>query len=863
MRKGKHLKLTALAASLLVALPAQLAAQSEDQSSAYDEAIGEAKSSMMADSAAALGHAREAQELVTGTNDEAEQARLTAQWLEAEALMRLNRVDEAGGIIEEALSEIERKFNGSKLHADLLRSQATLFVNRSEYGGALSAFLNAHRLYEELGEDRSRAIVLQNIGSLYTDARDYERVLNYYRLASAAFPEDASLALSAHNNKGNALKELGRFDEAEEEFRQALAVAAQMDSPMLEARILTNIASTQFLAGNYEAADRTVESGLRIADSSALEWQPFLYGVRAQIALAMGELPRAEEYLFQTFRNEDISATSPFFRDFHDTASEVYTQTGNFRLANAHLASFYRIDAQAKELSATANNALLAARFDAANRDLQISKLSLEKEANEANLNAAQNQVILLSLAVAMVILAFIGALLGLRAVSRSRQGIEEANAKLTHVIQHDSLTGLHSRSHFRDLLDQRISEAKSSGKPAILGFIDLDRFKQVNDVHGHAAGDQLLVQFAQRFRESVGEDATIGRLGGDEFAIILPTGTDMETAVEQSERVIEAVGQPYDIDDTQIHIGASIGLAEMIGESSPSIYMTNADLALYSAKDSGRGTCVVYQPEMRAELEDRSILENDLEAALENDELSLMYQPIVRGTGGELVAYEALMRWNHPVRGSVPPNTFIPLAEDTRLIERIGAWMLRETCSQAVHWPKNVKLSVNISTLQMSGTDFLNTVTQALAASGLEPSRLILELTESLVLEMNAELERLITSLRQLGVSFALDDFGRGYSSLNYIEKIDFAMIKIDREFVQSAVSGSERSKAVVSAIVALADTLDMDVTAEGIEKPAQAEAMALLGCTCFQGYHFGRPAADPDGESETSNRKSNRAAA
>lgn len=859
----KQLTLLALAAPLLVALPSPIAAQDGPPATQFDTAIGEAKSSMMADSAAALEYAREAKALVEGTGDEAEKNRLTAQWLEAEALMRLNRADEAAGLIEDALSAIERRFNGSKLHADLLRSKATLSVNRSEYGGALSSFLAAHRLYEALGEDRSRAIVLQNIGSLYSDARDYERVLDYYRQARAAFPEDASLALSAHNNTGNALKELGEFEEAEEEFRAALAVAEQMDSPMLEARILTNIASTQFLAGEFETADRTIETGLRIADASAVDWQPFLYGVKAQIALAMGNLPSAEEYLTRTFRNEDISTTSPFFRDFHDTASKVYAQTGDYRLANAHLTAFHRIDAQAKELSAAANNALLAARFDAANRDLQISKLSLEKEANEANLNAAQNQVILLSLTMGLAIIAFLGAMFGLRTVSRSRRSIKEANEKLTHVIQHDGLTGLCARGHFRDLLEHTIAGAKSSGQSAILGFVDLDRFKQVNDVHGHAAGDQLLAQFATRFRSAAGDDAVIGRLGGDEFAIIMPSGMSMDEAVELSECIIHDVSLPYLIEDAEIHIGASIGLAEMIGESSPSVYMTNADLALYTAKDRGRGTCVVYETAMREQLEDRSSLENDLEAALENDELSILYQPIVRGVEGEVIAYEALMRWDHPERGSVPPDVFIPLAEDARLIERIGAWMLRETCSEAMNWPDNVKLSVNISTLQMSEASFLNTVAQALAASGFEPSRLILELTESLVLDMNTDLERLLKSLTDLGVSFALDDFGRGYSSLNYIEQMDFSMIKIDREFVRAATAGSQRSQAVVSAIVALAQSLEMDVTAEGIEAANQAEQMAELGCTCFQGFHFGRPAPSVAKPSDSDTGKAKRAAA
>ncbi|KWV92724.1 EAL domain-containing protein [Erythrobacter sp. YT30] len=826
---------------LMAATP--LSAQGPGADQAYEKAIGEAKAQMMADSESALAHARDAKSYVVGSDDTARKARLTAQWLEAEALMRLNRADDAAQLIANSLEEIEKDFDGSKLHADLLRSQAGLYVRKAKYGEALSDFLTANDIYKEQGEDRSRALILQNIGSLYSDARDYNRVLSYYRQASEAYPDDPALALSEHNNVGNALKELKRLDEAEAEFREALAVAEKMDSPLLEARILTNIASTQYLAGMYDEAEQTIRTGLRIASANAPEWQPFLYGVRAQIALARGNQDLAENYISQTFHNEDLSSTSPFFRDFHDTAYKVYSQRGDFGLALKHFEAFHRIDDQARELSSAANNALLSARFDAANRELQISKLSVEKEANEVRLDAAQNQNLFLTTLIGVVIFAFLLALFLLRMAIKSRKGVQEANAKLTHVIQHDALTQTYSRDHFRTLTEQAITERVRSNQTPILGFIDLDRFKQVNDVYGHAAGDQLLMKVADRFRETAGPDALIGRLGGDEFAILMPLGMSIDDAEELSNRVIAEVSEPYRIEDFEIYIGASIGLTEITEEASISVYMTNADLALYEAKNRGRGTTVVYQPNMRAKLEDRSSLERDLEDALNDDQLFVSYQPIIRAEDNSIMGYEALMRWTHPERGIVPPNVFIPVAEEARLIESLGTWMLRTACDEATNWPEDVKLSVNISTLQLSDASFLQTVAQALASSGLEPSRLMLELTESLVLEMTPQLERLLISLKELGVSLVLDDFGRGYSSLNYIEKMDFSMIKIDREFVQSAAVGSSRSQAVVSAIVALAQSLEIDVTAEGIEDQSQADAMVELGCTCCQGYHYGRP--------------------
>ena len=844
MLKQSHRKMRRVALPILVALAAVPAAANHPDHEAFDAAINKAKATMMADSAEALELARKAGSLFPGDDKDAQKARLTAQWLEAEALMRLNRADDAAQIIKSAIDAATLNFNGSKLHADLLRSEAGLSVSKGEYGKALDSFLQAHEIYDALKDDRGRAIVLQNIGSLYSDARDYERVLSYYKQANEVYPEDKALALSAHNNTGNALKELNRLVAAEAEFRAALTVASQMNSPLLEARILTNIASTQYLAGNLDAAERTVSLGLNIANSSAPQWRPFLYGVKAQIAVERGELADARMYLARTFAGEDLKTTSPFFRDFHETAYAVYSEAENYKLAAQHLEAFYRIDGRARNLSSTANNALLAARFDAANRELQISTLSLEKAANEARLSHAQNQVILLTALVVLAIIAFIAAMLMLRTVNRSRKGIKEANEKLTHVIQHDGLTQLYSRDHFRTLLEALIEKREEFAEPPVLAFIDLDRFKQVNDVFGHGAGDQLLAQVANRFRETAGEEATIGRLGGDEFAMIMPAGISLEEAKELSDRVIQEVSEPFQIDGFEILIGASIGLAPITSSANASVHMTNADLALYTAKDHGRGRTIVYENTMRDKLEDRSSLETDLEAALENGQMSVCYQPIVKGSDRSVICNEALMRWTHPERGIVPPDVFIPVAEEGRLIERLGAWMLRRACTEAATWPEHVKLTVNISTLQMNDPAFLNTVAQALASSGLQPDRLVLELTESLVLDMDEQVEQLLKSLKGLGVTFALDDFGSGYSSLNYIDKMDFSMIKIDREFVQSAAAGSSRSQAMVAAIVALAQSLGIEVTAEGIENEEQARVMTELGCSNFQGYLFGRPA-------------------
>ncbi|WP_260483869.1 EAL domain-containing protein [Sphingomicrobium flavum] len=833
----KGMALGAASLSLVMAVPA--AAVTSQAPNAFEEKIEAAKASMMADSSVALELSREAHKLAKG-----DEARLTAKWLEGEALMRLNRGAEAAELVEAALNEAKTLVPNSKLHADLLRSHASISAYDGQYGEALEAFTQAHDRYKSLGEARSQAIVLQNIGSLYSDARDYERVLSYYRQAKTAFPEDLALTLSAQNNVGNALKELGKHDEAEAAFREAFDLAKQMDSPMLEARILTNIASTQFLQGKLAEAEASVMQGLGLVPKGAGEWAPFLYGVRAQVALERGNFRLAERFLARTFEGQDLANTPTYFRDFHETAFTALSALGMHQRANAHLLAFNRIEGQARDLSAKANNALLGARFDAANRELRISKLSADKAANEVRLTKTQNQVYLLSALIGFVILALLATMVTLRAVARSKKAISAANDKLIYVTQHDGLTDLYAREHFRNLLEQAQASAVKSGEEGKLMLIDLDRFKQVNDVYGHVAGDQLLVKVAKRFRAAAGDRAVIGRLGGDEFALFLPHPATTAEAEEIAQALIDSVGQPYKIDGHDMHVGASVGIANFgVEGATTSSLLTNADLALYQAKDRGRGTYVVYKGAMRRELEERSNLETDLESALENGELSISYQPIVSGGERKTVCYEALMRWNHPQRGLIMPGVFIPIAEEALLIEQLGAWMLRTACSEAANWPEDVKLTVNVSSLQLSNGAFLNTVVDALARSGLAPNRLLLELTESVVLEMDEQLETLLASLSKLGVTFALDDFGRGYSSLNYIEKMHFSMIKIDRDFVQSAAAGSPRSEAIVAAIVSLAQSLEIDVTAEGIEAEEQIAAMMALGCSCFQGFHFGQP--------------------
>ncbi|MBV7267058.1 putative bifunctional diguanylate cyclase/phosphodiesterase [Erythrobacter ani] len=476
----------------------------------------------------------------------------------------------------------------------------------------------------------------------------------------------------------------------------------------------------------------------------------------------------------------------------------------------------------------------------------QRPSASADTRTTAARLDVAQQHNRLLTIIVALASVACAVLLIVLRTVSTNRAAITAANEQLLYITQHDSLTELFARDHFRALLDREVADCRESGEPSAFMLIDLDRFKQVNDVYGHAVGDSLLCETAKRFRKAAGDNAVIGRLGGDEFGVFLPHAASMEQAERIAAKIIAEVGRGFQIEGKEVSIGASLGITE-IGPDVPStsLLMTNADLALYEAKNQGRGTYATYRKEMRGRLEDRAQLETDLQFALQRDEITVFYQPMFDAASSQILCYEALMRWTHPDRGSVSPSDFIPIAEENLLIDELGEWLLKEACAEAVKWPQTVKLAVNVSKLQLMNHRFFATVVEALSASGLAPHRLVLELTEAIVFELEDELQQLIQNLSDIGVSFALDDFGSGYSSLNYIDKMRFSMIKIDPEFVRSSAAGSLNSQAVVTAVVSMANSLDMVVAAEGIEAGDQADAMRALGCTCFQGYHFAKPSA------------------
>jgi diguanylate cyclase (GGDEF)-like protein/PAS domain S-box-containing protein len=431
----------------------------------------------------------------------------------------------------------------------------------------------------------------------------------------------------------------------------------------------------------------------------------------------------------------------------------------------------------------------------------------------------------------------------GFRGVGSDITEVRKTQERLTNLANMDVLSGLPNRGRVRQLLGEALSTATSSNVPCAIMFLDLDGFKPVNDTFGHPKGDAVLKSVSQRLVKEVGPYGHVGRMGGDEFAIVIRDAQSRRLVEGLAERVIASVAEPYHIDKAEIRIGVSIGCAfgPIDGQSVDDL-IQKADLALYQAKGQGRGTCCFFNNAMQNEAEDRLRLEQDLRVGLQMGQFRLLYQPLISAVDQSLVGFEALIRWHHPSRGVVPPNEFIPLAEESGLIMDLGQWVIEEACRAAASWPEHITVAINISAKQLIFPALPNTVNEALARFRLQANRLELEVTESIFLGDSANALDVLKRLRALGVGIALDDFGTGYSSLGYLNKAVFHKLKIDGSFTRESKDNRE-TVAIIQSIVQLAKSFRMTVTAEGVETADDFTRMRDLGCHQIQGYLFGRP--------------------
>jgi diguanylate cyclase (GGDEF)-like protein/PAS domain S-box-containing protein len=427
-----------------------------------------------------------------------------------------------------------------------------------------------------------------------------------------------------------------------------------------------------------------------------------------------------------------------------------------------------------------------------------------------------------------------------------------KAEEKISHMARHDPLTDLPNRTLFHEQMEQALRRVRRDQQQIAVLCLDLDHFKDINDALGHPTGDDLLKAVAERLGQAIRETDTLARLGGDEFAIVQVEANDQPAqSAALASRLVDVISAPYDINGHHVVIGTSIGVSIAPTDGTePDQLLKNADMALYRAKADGRGTYRFFEADMDARAQSRRALELDLRAAVACGQFELYYQPIQTIGAGEIIAFEALVRWNHPTRGMLQPNDFIPLAEQTGLIVPIGDWVLRTACSEAAGWSRKIHIAVNLSAVQFKNRKLVESVEAALSASGLAPDRLELEITETILLHDYEGTLATLRALRNLGVRISMDDFGTGYSSLSYLHSFPFDKIKIDQSFIRE-LANREESMAIVRAITGLGKSLGISTTAEGVETREQLRLLRSEGCTEVQGYLFSPPC--PAAEVET----------
>ena len=417
------------------------------------------------------------------------------------------------------------------------------------------------------------------------------------------------------------------------------------------------------------------------------------------------------------------------------------------------------------------------------------------------------------------------------------------AEQRIQFLAYHDVLTGLANRALLSDRLTHALAHAKRTGCPLAVLTLDLDRFKFINDAYGHAAGDRVLVQVAERLRTALRAADTVARTGGDEFVIVQTDFDRPGASVDLARRIVAMLAAPVDIGDRMVTIGGSVGIALCPADAETADdLLKNSDVALYRAKAQGGCTFRMFAKQMDLEISARSALAQDLREAIGTNQLSMHFQPQFSCTTKNVTGFEALLRWQHPVRGNISPAVIIPLAETTRLILRLGAWALEASCAAAVGWPVPHRVAVNLSAAQFRCGDLPDLVAEVLERTGLPACRLELEVTESLLIDDTEVALKVLRAIKKLGVTIALDDFGTGYSSLSYLRMFPFDKIKIDKSFI-CGVEDDPSARSIVSAILAMGKSLDMDVIAEGIETEQQLTIMRNLQCPEVQGFLLGKP--------------------
>jgi EAL domain-containing protein (putative c-di-GMP-specific phosphodiesterase class I)/Tfp pilus assembly protein PilF len=820
---------------VMISAPVDLRAQetevvetAEEQSS-FEALINEAKSNMMADPQAALSLAEDAQFVVDSPDvADRDMALATVWWLQSEALTRLGRPLDARPIAEQALARFPVDAEPSKLYADVLVSLGRINKLTGEYGLALENFFAAYDVFQAIGETRSESIVLQSIASIYKAAHQYERAVGYYADAAERYQGDLSLELAARNNLGNVLRELGRYDEALTNFERAREIAVEMESPLLEARILNNLGSLHVTFGNHIDADASIDAAFTLIDPAATEWSRFLWGVRAQAAYERGQYSSARDHIQRTFDGVSTRETTQHFTEFHEAAANIYQALGNYDAAVPHLLAFKRLDDEAREVAASANSTLLAAQFEFAEQGLQIEQLRAQGlEQDLALSNARARQRLLASSAVTLLsILAIIGILL------RSR-GVRERQKALERALYEDADTGLPSRPAAERVIELGRAETTNSYAAVALG---IERYKHLEGALGFVKIAELKRAMVERLEENVDAEA-VALFSPSVLGVVLKTA-DLDVAKKEAERARRCFLSPLQIDGVDIDVAVTGGVA---AATDGELGVRNAIIALEQAREQNLMTGI-YDEKLFGDPAKNLALMSRMLGATRNGHMSLHYQPKLHLASGTYRAAEALSRWDDPERGPISPVEFIPLAEETGHIRDFTEWTLEQvirdqaTLRAAGH---SLSVAVNISGALISDADFAE---RALRIAKSAPEPISFEITETAAMEHPERAMANLQKWREAGIKLAIDDYGSGLSSLAYLRNLPSHELKLDRAFI-SNIETSHKDRLLVRSTADLAHALGLELTAEGVETEAGLAVLKMFGCDWAQGYVLAKP--------------------
>lgn len=795
----------------------------------FQTAVQSVRQSMMRDPQRALELADQAEGLISRERDEDEraEARATLAWLRAEALTRLGRAQEAAPIARSALDLLGESPAPTKLYADILVAIARIEKLLGVYGAALENFQAAYAVYREIGESRSESIVLQSIAQIYKDAHQYQRAVDYYLNATARYQGDLSLDLAAHNNLGTTYREMERLAESAAHFDRALAAAEAMDSPMLEARILANIASLRVDMADADGAEAAIDAAFdRIGDSGG-EWIRSLWGVRAQVEHLRGDAAAARQAIGHTFAGLDLETTSSVFTEFHDTAARIYEASGDASAALPHLRAFKRLDDEARAVAASANSVLLGAQFDFAEQELQIEQLrteGLEQALALADARARQQFQLLVGALVLGAVL-IVGAALFYRM-------LQARNAALRRALFHDAETGLPTRF----AAEKRIEELDYAGLEPLVLAVGIERYLHLESAVGLDRLAELKTGVAERLLQDPDVDMVVvlsrGALG---VVMTEPATRSVEELAGDLRALLEA---PLEFDEIAIDITATIGLAR---DALNGRALRDAMLAVEQAREAGRFFAVFDESCQQDHSQNLTLMSRML-AAIEQGHMQMHYQPKLDLKSGTYRSAEALVRWNDPERGYIPPDSFITLAEETGRIREFTEWSIDQVARDQQYLKcrdgHDIQISINISGALISDPDFARVALDKVAALR---GSIAFEITETAAMRNPDLALRTLKLWREAGIRLSIDDYGAGLSSLSYLQSLPAQELKLDRAFV-SNIANSQRDRMLVKSTADLAHALGLEMTAEGVEDETGLAILKMLGCDWAQGYVLSR---------------------